>query len=68
MSVRWMGEGFSLVRDEDDHVVVFADHGRGGLRLSADEARRMAAGLCVAAERVDERDTERDTERGFDAA
>jgi hypothetical protein len=41
-------------------VLVSTNHGTSWCPLSPDEARRFAAGLCIAAKRVDEAGTERE--------
>lgn len=46
------------VEAERGHVAISTNSGASWHAFSPDEARRMAAGLCVAAERVDEQDTE----------
>ena len=53
------GLNIRVALGEVDPVVLFsADHGFTWVAMSPNEARSMAAGLCVAAERADERETE----------
>lgn len=61
MGVCFMNDAVT-VRAEVDHVMLWVD--THGIKLHPDVARSVAAGLCVAAERVDDCDTE----RGLDAA
>ena len=57
----WTSEDLSIrVELGDDCVLFSADHGQTWHGLSPDHARSLAAGLCVAGERVDDRVTERE--------
>lgn len=56
----WTSADLSMrVELADDCVLFSADHGQTWKGLSPDDARSLAAGLCVSAERVDEQETER---------
>ena len=56
----WTSRDLSMRVELGDNCVLFsADHGMTWHGLNPDDARSLAAGLCVAAERVDEQETER---------
>lgn len=59
MTARFTSRDLSVrVEDGERVVLLSATHGHTWIGLGANEARSMAAALCVAAERLDAQDTE----------
>jgi hypothetical protein len=52
--------GVRIELGESPTVLLSADFGQSWTALGPNEARALAAKLCVVAERVDERETERE--------